>query len=149
MWYCFYILLIAVYASLAIAEAVPGDVRLLDSDEDGMGAVEYYDSFIGWTGICADSFYASQWLDNIVAAMVVCRQLGYEDGISLLYKYVTSEVHCIPHLTSKRPTQSPHAVYLLINWPSVTLVPWHVISAHTSHLMLAPRLEWTVMTAQS
>ena len=70
-----------------IAEAVPGDVRLLGNIEDGVGAVEYYDSFLGWTGVCTDSFYARQWLDNTAAAMTVCRQLGYEAGSPYLERF--------------------------------------------------------------
>ena len=80
-----------------IAEAVSGDVRLLGNSEDGVGAVEYYDSSLGWTGVCTDSFYATQWLDNTAAAMIVCRQLGYEAGSPYLAR--SSQRHSTVSLT--------------------------------------------------
>ena len=61
-----------------------GEVRLLGDTDDGKGAVEYYDSIFGWTGVCVDSFYSSDWLANSAASTIVCRQLGYEGGTPIV-----------------------------------------------------------------
>jgi hypothetical protein len=52
---------------------------LLGDTADYRGAVEYYDTFLGWTGICADPAHAGSWLSSR-AAEIVCAQLGYEGG---------------------------------------------------------------------
>ena len=63
----------------AEAAVAPGDVRLLGDVADYRGAVEYYDEFFRWTGVCADSARAGGWLSSR-AAGIVCSQLGYEGG---------------------------------------------------------------------
>ena len=64
-----------------------GDVRLAGHTSDYIGAVEYYDSLRGWTGICADSTHSSSWNSNTAAARIVCRQLGYEGGRPYSQRY--------------------------------------------------------------
>ena len=66
--------------------ATPGDVRLLGDTADYRGAVEYYDTQLGWTGICADSAHADSWLSS-TAAQIVCAQLGYEGGRPFVQRY--------------------------------------------------------------
>ena len=66
---------------------------MLGDPDDGEGAVEYYDTIFGWTGICVDSFYLSDWLTNLAAASIVCRQLGYEDGTPIIQTGYTTAHH--------------------------------------------------------
>ena len=66
------------------ATPTPGDVRLLGDARDGVGAVEFYQQTFGWTGICADLFSDDDWLANTEAATIVCRQLGFEEGITYI-----------------------------------------------------------------
>ena len=65
-----------------------GDVRLLGDPRDGVGAVEYYDTQLGWTGICADSAHSFSWNSNTAAASIVCTQLGYEGGRPYSQRYM-------------------------------------------------------------
>ena len=59
-----------------------GDLRLYGDRTNGWGAVEVYTpSLGGWVSICPDGF------DNGDAA-VVCRQFGYETGLSIPYRCV-------------------------------------------------------------
>ena len=52
-----------------------GDVRLVGSVMNGMGAVEIYARDLTWISVCPDS---SIFSDD--AANAVCVQLGYESG---------------------------------------------------------------------
>ena len=54
-----------------------GDVRLIGTNADTTGVVEYYDGS-RWLTICP-----TEW-DNIDAE-VVCRSLGYDGGTSTTY----------------------------------------------------------------
>ena len=48
--------------------------------------MEYYDSMYKWTGVCVDPFYYNSWLKNSEAAIIVCRQLGYEGGLPIIQR---------------------------------------------------------------
>ena len=56
-----------------------GDIRLFADSDNGEGAVEFYHSSFGWTGICPDSSWGTS------EATVACRQLGYETGRTMTY----------------------------------------------------------------
>jgi hypothetical protein len=74
-----------------VGAARAGDVRLLGDTDDGKGAVEYYDTFLeGWTGVCVDSFYSSDWLANSAAANTVCQQLGYDGGTPIIQQGIST-----------------------------------------------------------
>ena len=69
-----------------ICTTLVGHVRLIGNIRDGVGAIELLYPEIGWTGICADSAYAQLWMNNVAAAQVVCRQLGYQGGRPYIQK---------------------------------------------------------------
>lgn len=73
--------------------ATAGDVRLVGDTANYRGAVEYYDEFFRWTGVCADSAHSSSWTSNTAAAEVVCAQLGYEGGRPFSLRYRTNRLH--------------------------------------------------------
>ena len=50
-----------------------GDVRLVGSTVNGVGAVEVY-TRIGWSNICPDASWTN------ATAQVICETLGYESG---------------------------------------------------------------------
>jgi len=63
-----------------------GDIRLFADSDNGQGAVEFYHSSFGWTGICPDSSWGTS------DATVACRQLGYETGRAVTYGSISSSV---------------------------------------------------------
>ena len=69
-----------------------GHVRLVGSERDEVGAVELYYPGIGWTGICADPDRVHYWLQDDQAAQVVCRQLGYLEGVPQVLLYTMNVV---------------------------------------------------------
>ena len=70
-----------VHTHTAVHTAGPqhGDIRLFADSDNGQGAVEFYHSSFGWTGICPDSSWGTS------DATVACRQLGYETGRAVTY----------------------------------------------------------------
>lgn len=61
--------------SLVLDSVTEGDLRLIGSTSNGVGAVEIYTQ-LGWTTICPDS----EWSNS--DANAVCQRLGYDSGTS-------------------------------------------------------------------
>ena len=75
-------------------------MRLRGDVADYRGAVEYYDSILGWTGVCADSAHSDSWTSNSAAARIVCTQLGYEGGRPFIQRYTNMCVYMLGAITA-------------------------------------------------
>ena len=56
-----------------------GDIRLVGDQRNGVGIVEIFDTLLGWVTICPDAAWNEANVDGL------CDQLGYENGLPVMY----------------------------------------------------------------